>query len=125
MAARRRLGAGPPAAGAPPPGGGRAGGPSSGGPAGAPGRATGPQRPGEPDRAARRRGADQQADARRLGISPHTVNYHLKKLFQKTGVNSRIALLRETGWNDPSQESPEPGPRVRPRPGALEGGGQM
>ncbi|MFF4003507.1 MULTISPECIES: helix-turn-helix transcriptional regulator [Streptomyces] len=63
--------------------------------------------------------------ARRLGISPHTVNYHLKKLFQKTGVNSRIALLRETGWNDPSQESPEPGPRVRPRPGALEGGGQM
>ncbi|MFG3381332.1 LuxR C-terminal-related transcriptional regulator [Streptomyces sp. NPDC047999] len=63
--------------------------------------------------------------ARRLGISPHTVNYHLKKLFQKTGVNSRIALLRETGWNDPSEESPEPGPRVRPRPGAFEGGGQL
>ncbi|MFD8400678.1 response regulator transcription factor, partial [Streptomyces sp. NPDC059698] len=63
--------------------------------------------------------------ARRLGISPHTVNYHLKKLFQKTGVNSRIALLRETGWSDPSEESPEPGPRVRPRPGALECGGQL
>ncbi|MEU4173691.1 LuxR C-terminal-related transcriptional regulator [Streptomyces sp. NPDC026589] len=63
--------------------------------------------------------------ARRLGISPHTVNYHLKKLFQKTGVNSRIALLRETGWNDPSEESPEPGPRVRPRPGAFECGGQL
>ncbi|MFJ2024444.1 LuxR C-terminal-related transcriptional regulator [Streptomyces sp. NPDC087897] len=63
--------------------------------------------------------------ARRLGISPHTVNYHLKKLFQKTGVNSRIALLRETGWNDPSEESPEPGSRVRPRPGAFEGGGQL
>ncbi|MEV4874779.1 helix-turn-helix transcriptional regulator [Streptomyces cyaneofuscatus] len=63
--------------------------------------------------------------ARRLGISPHTVNYHLKKLFQKAGVNSRIALLRETGWRDPSEESPEPGPRVRPRPGAFEGGGQL
>ncbi|MEW2060273.1 LuxR C-terminal-related transcriptional regulator [Streptomyces sp. NPDC007002] len=63
--------------------------------------------------------------ARRLGISPHTVNYHLKKLFRKAGVSSRIALLRETGWNDPSEESPEPGPRVRPRPGAFECGGQL
>ncbi|ARF76207.1 hypothetical protein B7C62_30975 [Kitasatospora albolonga] len=70
--------------------------------------------------------------ARRLGISPHTVNYHLRKLFQKAGVNSRIALLRETGWSEPSDGPPGPGPRVspgpgplvRPRPGAFEVGGQ-
>ncbi|MDT9682322.1 LuxR C-terminal-related transcriptional regulator [Streptomyces sp. TRM76323] len=62
--------------------------------------------------------------ARRLEISPHTVNYHLKKLFRKAGVNSRIALLRETGWNDRPDGSPEPGPRVGPRTGAFEGGGQ-
>ncbi|MFI2227773.1 helix-turn-helix transcriptional regulator [Streptomyces fradiae] len=62
--------------------------------------------------------------ARRLEISPHTVNYHLKKLFRKVGVNSRIALLRETGWNDRPGGSPEAGPLVRPRVGAFEGGGQ-
>ncbi|MEU7568264.1 helix-turn-helix transcriptional regulator [Streptomyces fradiae] len=62
--------------------------------------------------------------ARRLEISPHTVNYHLKKLFRKVGVNSRIALLRETGWNDRPGGSPEEGALVRPRVGAFEGGGQ-
>lgn len=32
--------------------------------------------------------------ARRLGLSPHTVNYHLRRLFKSYGVNSRIDLLR-------------------------------
>ncbi|WP_285730610.1 LuxR family transcriptional regulator [Nocardiopsis sp. ATB16-24] len=32
--------------------------------------------------------------ARRLKISQHTVNYHLKKLFKKYGVNSRVRLVR-------------------------------
>ncbi|MGK4585672.1 LuxR C-terminal-related transcriptional regulator [Kitasatospora sp. HPMI-4] len=32
--------------------------------------------------------------ARRLDLSPHTVNYHLRKLFRGFGVNSRIDLLR-------------------------------
>ncbi|MGK5497762.1 response regulator transcription factor [Streptomyces sp. URMC 125] len=32
--------------------------------------------------------------ARRLGVSPHTVNYHLRKLFHSYGVRSRIDLLR-------------------------------
>ncbi|MEV6682122.1 LuxR C-terminal-related transcriptional regulator [Streptomyces erythrochromogenes] len=32
--------------------------------------------------------------SRRLGISPHTVRDHLKKVFDKTGTNSRGSLLR-------------------------------
>ncbi|MER5216266.1 LuxR C-terminal-related transcriptional regulator [Streptomyces sp. NPDC002838] len=32
--------------------------------------------------------------ASRLGLSPHTVNYHLRRLFKSYGVNSRIDLLR-------------------------------
>ncbi len=32
--------------------------------------------------------------SRRLGISPHTVRDHLKKVFDKTGANSRGKLLQ-------------------------------
>ncbi|MEE1756463.1 helix-turn-helix transcriptional regulator [Streptomyces sp. SP18CS02] len=39
-------------------------------------------------------GLTNQQIARRLEVSPHTVNYHLRKLFYSYGVRSRIDLLR-------------------------------
>lgn len=39
-------------------------------------------------------GLTNQQMASRLGLSPHTVNYHLRRLFKSHGVNSRIDLLR-------------------------------
>ncbi len=41
-----------------------------------------------------REGLTNQQIARRLDVSPHTVNYHLRKLFGSYGVCSRIDLLR-------------------------------
>ena len=34
--------------------------------------------------------------ARRLCRSPHTVNYHLRQIFRKLGINSRVELARIT-----------------------------
>ncbi len=39
-------------------------------------------------------GLTNQQIGRRLALSPHTVNYHLRKLFQRYGVSSRIDLLQ-------------------------------
>ncbi|MCX2181908.1 LuxR C-terminal-related transcriptional regulator [Streptomyces sp. SKN60] len=39
-------------------------------------------------------GLTNQQIASRLALSPHTVNYHLRKLFKHYGVSSRIDLLR-------------------------------
>jgi DNA-binding NarL/FixJ family response regulator len=39
------------------------------------------------------RGLSNQDIADRVGLSPHTVNYHLRKLFRAFGVTSRIDLL--------------------------------
>ncbi|MFF9248281.1 LuxR C-terminal-related transcriptional regulator [Streptomyces globisporus] len=38
-------------------------------------------------------GLTNQQIARRLDVSPHTVNYHLRRLFRSFGVRSRIDLL--------------------------------
>jgi DNA-binding NarL/FixJ family response regulator len=49
--------------------------------------------------------------ATRVGLSAHTVNYHLRKIFRKLGINSRVELARivnSTGgpYAEPSPRSP-------------------
>ncbi len=47
--------------------------------------------------------------ATRVGLSPHTVNYHLRKIFRKLGINSRIELARIV--NNAASPYTEPSPR--------------
>ena len=38
-----------------------------------------------------------QQIASRIRVSPHTVNYHLRQIYRKLGVNSRAQLARLAG----------------------------
>jgi DNA-binding CsgD family transcriptional regulator len=41
-----------------------------------------------------------QQIANRLRISPHTVNFHLRQIFRKLGIDSRVSLARMV-WDQP------------------------
>jgi DNA-binding CsgD family transcriptional regulator len=47
-----------------------------------------------------------QQIARRVYLSPHTVNYHLREIFRKLKISSRVELVRivqergDDGWDD-------------------------
>lgn len=47
--------------------------------------------------------------ATRVGLSAHTVNYHLRKIFRKLGINSRVELARIV--NSTARPYAEPSPR--------------
>lgn len=55
-------------------------------------------------------GLTNQQIARRVFLSPHTVNYHMRRIFRKLAVMSRIELARLVA------ASPEPGPNPQDLP---------
>jgi DNA-binding CsgD family transcriptional regulator len=57
-----------------------------------------------------------QQIAHRLGISPHTVNYHLRQVFRKLSIDSRVRLARLVG-----DERPDPPVRPGCRRGGVHG----
>jgi DNA-binding CsgD family transcriptional regulator len=54
-------------------------------------------------------GLTNQQVALRLGRSPHTVNYHLRNIFRKLGIGSRVELARHAHiWESATSTSPSP-----------------
>jgi DNA-binding CsgD family transcriptional regulator len=47
--------------------------------------------------------------AQRLFVSHHTVSGHLRSVFTKLGVNSRVALTRQIGLHSGVADEPTPG----------------
>lgn len=45
-------------------------------------------------------GLTNQQVARRLGLSPHTVNFHLRNIFRKLSISTRVALARAVAQRD-------------------------
>lgn len=43
--------------------------------------------------------------ARRVGLSSHTVNYHLRRIFQKLGIGSRVELARLAAGQVPRRDT--------------------
>ena len=43
------------------------------------------------------RGLSNKKTGRRLFMSPHTVDYHLRRIYRKLGISSRVELARLLG----------------------------
>ncbi|AKH81533.1 hypothetical protein AA958_04250 [Streptomyces sp. CNQ-509] len=55
--------------------------------------------------------------ASRINLSPHTVNFHLRKIFQKLGVSSRVELVgARLHLLDPASDAGHPPPAPESRP---------
>jgi DNA-binding CsgD family transcriptional regulator len=55
-----------------------------------------------------------QQIARRLGITTHTVNFHLRQIFTKLEIGSRVSLARLVGPGGPGDPSWRMTPDRRP-----------
>jgi DNA-binding CsgD family transcriptional regulator len=57
-------------------------------------------------------GLSNKQAGRRLFMSPHTVDYHLRRIYQKLGIRSRVELARLLGERKESLAGPLPEHRI-------------